>query len=71
MTALPETTWRKICDPAPAVTFVCRTCKGTDVVRDAWAVWNEELQQWELGSLYDHAHCNTCDGETKLEEKVL
>lgn len=46
----------------------CYRCGGTDVLKDAFAVWDVETQSWDLHSTYDHAVCNTCDGETKLEE---
>lgn len=51
--------------------MVCATCGGTNVLRDAWAVWCEDAQEWELGPVFDDAHCNDCDGETRIEEKEV
>lgn len=53
------------------VRMVCSHCGGSDVVRDAWAEWDEEAQEWSLGTIFDHAHCNDCDGKTRLEEKPI
>ncbi|MDP8994903.1 MAG: hypothetical protein M3N07_07990 [Pseudomonadota bacterium] len=53
------------------VDYVCRTCRGTNVVRDAWAEWDAEAQQWVLGTVFDYAHCHNCEGETRLIEIEL
>lgn len=39
----------------------CRECGGGDVVRDAWAAWDETAQAWKLGDTYDAVFCNICD----------
>ena len=54
-----------------AVKMVCGTCGGENVMRDAWAVWDVATQQWELGNVFDHAHCDDCDGETRVKEVTL
>jgi hypothetical protein len=71
MTALPKVALRPIPGASPNVTYCCNRCGSTDVVRDAWAAWNAELQQWEIDQLFDHAFCNTCEGDTGLTEKVI
>jgi hypothetical protein len=73
MTGLPEIKFRPVrgYTPTPNVTYCCGSCGGKNVKRDAWARWNEELQMWELGEFFDHAHCDDCDGETKLKEVLL
>ena len=48
--------------------MVCAKCGSEDVRRDADAVWNVELQQWELCAVYDNATCEDCGGETRLVE---
>ena len=53
----------------PGVTFVCTCCGSRNVMRDAWAVWDEGTQHWELGSVFDAAFCADCDGETTLKEQ--
>ena len=54
------------------VKMVCDTCGGTDVVCDAFAAWNEELQMWEIASLHDKgSQCATCDDKCRIEEVPL
>jgi hypothetical protein len=50
------------------IQIVCSHCGSNDVRRDAWASWNLEKQEWELGEVFDAGHCNVCDGEARLEE---
>jgi hypothetical protein len=49
----------------------CVHCHGTDVMRDAWAVWDSEKQDWTLGNVFDQAQCNDCDRETSLVEEEV
>ncbi len=49
----------------------CSECGSEDVMQDAWAVWNAELQMHEVLSVMDHAYCNTCDGEAKLIKRKI
>lgn len=51
--------------------YVCNTCGSDDVVRDAWSAWSPETNQWVIESVFDHAHCNECDGETTLKKVEL
>ena len=53
---------------SPGMQIVCRYCGSHAVLRDAWASWDFEKQQWVLADLLDHAHCCDCDNETSLEE---
>lgn len=53
------------------VQMVCAHCGSSDVMRDAWAEWDVETQDWVLGTIFDHAHCNDCDGKTTLSEVAL
>lgn len=49
---------------------VCRYCGSDDVLADAFARWNVDGQQWEIGDVYDKgAFCHKCDGETRVEFK--
>jgi hypothetical protein len=52
----------------PKIRMVCEVCGSDEVMRDAWAVWNEDLQEWELGDIFDHAQCDRCEGETRIKE---
>jgi hypothetical protein len=56
--------------PSP-VRIICSHCGSEDVFRDAWAEWSRTDQQWTLGSVFDHAICNDCHGETDLKEEVI
>lgn len=53
------------------VAMRCGKCGGSNVKRDAWAVWNEAAQCWELGAELDYAYCEDCDGETRIEAVEL
>ena len=53
------------------ITIVCNRCGSDDVMRDAYAVWSIEDQEWVTHSTYDHAYCYNCDGDTSLIEKEL
>lgn len=49
--------------------MLCRYCESADVVRDAWASWDVEKQEWVLETYFDDAYCNNCEGETKIVEE--
>lgn len=52
------------------VRFVCRYCKGDNVMWDANSEWCEATQQELLRSSHDDAYCGDCDRDTEaLEEK--
>jgi len=53
------------------VDYVCRTCGGKTVTRDAWAAWDAGAQDWLLGAAFDYAFCHDCEGETQLVEVDL
>jgi hypothetical protein len=53
------------------ITFVCETCGGKNVTRDAWAAWDEDSQHWALAAIYDYAYCHDCESETRLTDKTL
>jgi hypothetical protein len=54
-----------------AIDLTCNRYGGTNVSRDAWANWDSADQDWELGVVFDYAHCHDCDGETRLVEVDL
>lgn len=51
--------------------MICANCGGENVMRDAWAQWDAESQQWTLSATFDHAHCEDCDGAAWIEEREL
>ena len=52
----------------PKRTMACRTCGGDCVVRDAWASWSYERQEWELGDMFDYAFCIACETECAIQD---
>jgi hypothetical protein len=54
----------------PKTIVRCTICRGERVMRDAWACWSYERQQWELGQTFDHAYCEDCERECTLEETM-
>jgi len=55
--------------PAAArITMICAECGSKNVMRDAWAEWDETRQEWVLGPVFDQAACEDCGGETRLVE---
>lgn len=53
------------------VRVYCSACGGTNVRRDAWAVFDEATQQWELGEVFDDGYCVDCDRTGGLSERRL
>jgi hypothetical protein len=37
----------------------CGSCGSDKVVRDAWAAWNADAQEWELQEVFDYQGCST------------
>lgn len=52
-----------------SVEIVCTWCEGTDVARDAWAVWDVARQEWVLGTVFDDGFCQTCERARGLEAR--
>lgn len=50
------------------ISIRCGTCGGSNVMRDAWAVWSDEAQDWELGAVFDDGACEDCGGQARLVE---
>ena len=45
----------------------CSHCRSENVVRDAWATWSFERQEWVLGQAFDHAYCEACETDCTIE----
>jgi predicted RNA-binding Zn-ribbon protein involved in translation (DUF1610 family) len=60
-------------EPTPKVKMLCPSCGADDVLRDAFAFWDEETQKWELSDVYDNYACNTCGAEFRepIEEEIV
>ena len=50
------------------LTISCRNCGSDRVVRNAWACWSYERQEWKLGNMFDYAFCITCEIECTIQE---
>lgn len=59
----------------PKIKIVCAECGSENVMRDAYACWNVERQEWELQCVFDQGYCDKCaetgDSEARLEEVVI
>lgn len=51
--------------------YVCKYCGSEEITHDALAVWNEEIQSFELSSVYDAEYCEKCEGETKTKIQYI
>ncbi len=47
--------------------MICEACGSENVMHDAWAVWNVGTQVWELGTVFDYAHCDACEREAHID----
>ena len=53
------------------VRMVCDNCGSEDVLRDAFAKWDYDSQEWIFNSTLDTTSCNTCGEEDCVEEKAV
>jgi len=52
----------------PSAEFpVCTACGSERVVRDAWASWDAESQDWQLDAVFDYSFCLSCEEEAGME----
>lgn len=52
----------------PKIKIVCAQCGGENVLRDAYASWDVEAQEWVLSSIYDAFTCDDCGGMCDCDE---
>ena len=53
------------------IEMICETCGSKEVLRDAWAEWDEDKQDWVLQNVFDEAFCENCDGSTNIKEREI
>jgi hypothetical protein len=53
------------------ISIICSSCGSKNVMRDAWAEWDEDAQDWTLHSTLDQGYCEDCEGEAHLDEAPL
>lgn len=44
----------------PKIKIICSKCGGENVLRDAYASWDVDAQEWALSSVYDTFRCDDC-----------
>lgn len=51
----------------------CAECGSEDILADAYARWNVELQDWELSAVFTDkgCFCNNCEEECDIEEEEV
>lgn len=57
--------------PLPIEEPICSSCGSTDVLRDAWGMWDIDKQDWVLQNVFDAAFCNNCDGECSITMRKI
>lgn len=54
------------------VKYTCPHCGSDEILRDAFAIWDIDQQQWVLDSTYDDFMCNGCGNSINSpDEKVM
>ena len=53
------------------IKYVCNDCGSDDIRKDAWGIWDIEIQGWELDTTYDNYHCENCEGECGVTEVII
>lgn len=57
------------------VKMVCSECGSDNVLKDAYAAWNVETQEWELSATFDNTVCDNCGAvdsviEVEIEDAI-
>jgi hypothetical protein len=55
-------------DVVDRIRIVCSWCGSDNVLRDAWASWDVDKQDWVLGAVFDAGFCQACECERSLDE---
>lgn len=59
---------KPISDQISAAEFpICIICGSDRIVRDAWVSWDAESKNWQPTTVFDHAYCLSCEGESSVE----
>lgn len=53
------------------IKMVCGNCGSENILKDAYAIWSVESQEWELLAVYDNTRCEECGAEDSCEEKEI
>ncbi len=49
----------------------CGQCGGPNIVKDAYAEWDKDAQEWVLKSVYDYTYCENCDVRTVTVDLLI
>lgn len=49
----------------------CKTCGSTNIVRDAFAEWDQTTQNWVLRTVFDDILCDDCSSTSIEDVPVL
>lgn len=55
---------------AKKINVVCPCCGSKNILKDAYATWNTDAQDWELHSTYDDIVCEDCGEHSKCADEV-
>lgn len=47
--------------------YQCEKCGSTEVLKDAFAMWDATAQEWVLHSVYDDMVCDHCGSHDIME----
>jgi len=50
------------------IKMVCNNCGSENVLKDAYAAWNVDSQQWELSNTFDNNICDDCGATDSVDE---
>ena len=53
------------------IRLICSECSSPNVARDAWAMWDETRQTFEVSHVFQNAYCFNCEGEASLIEEEI
>jgi len=51
--------------------MVCEACGSEQITRFAWAEWDLEAQEWQIGAIFEFAFCHNCRGSARVEAQPL
>jgi ribosomal protein L37AE/L43A len=52
-------------------TIICNNCKSDGILRDAWAVWDRDAQDWVLMKKMNTYVCTNCGRDAEPVEREV
>lgn len=53
----------------PRVKKLCANCGSENIVKDAWAEWDIDKQEWVLSTFFDDTFCQDCESHYNYAEE--